>query len=367
MDGKYDEVVCENGHSSFILKSTISKYKADGVTKKHKCQQCQTERRLEEAVSVGITLLEEVEKDYGLYKLSCGCITKLKYCHVKIGNFICAECRDKNQRLKEESFGLTALERIDYKITKYYRKECGHTLEMNRTYLSNFCRVCQEEKYSKEADENGLEIISEAREGYRYRKYRFKTCGHTQTITRCNVKIGNFKCQQCHDYRLEQEAASVGLTIIGKSTDSKSRLYLAKCGHILDIQVGNVRSNQWICHICKDTYILKPNNLYLLEVESLEDGFKFLKFGFSKNVEKRIASYGSKGCRANILKVLPVPTGEAAHILEYNIHSKFKSHNLEHDKMRDYLIVSGFTECYGIELKDAILKEIEITEEELNA
>lgn len=367
MDNKYEEIVCENGHSSFILKSTMRKYKAAGVTKKHKCKQCLTEKRIKEAENVGITLLEEVGKDYGIYKLSCGCTARLRHCHVKINNFICVECRDRKQKLKEESFGLTAIERIDYKITKYHRQECGHILEMNRDFLSGFCKVCQEEKYAKEAEENGLEIISEVKEGYRYRMYRFKACGHTQIIARCNVKTGNFKCQQCHDYRLEQEASSVGLTIVGKSTDNKNRLYLAECGHILDIQTASVRSNEWTCHICKDTYILKPNNLYLLEVESLEDGFKFLKFGFSRNVEKRITSYGAKCCKTNILKVLPVPTGEVAHILESKIHSNFKSHNLEHGKMRDYLVVSGFTECYGIELKDAILNEIEIIEEELNA
>tara|TARA_B100002003_G_C13923073_1_gene448744 strand:- start:208 stop:489 length:282 start_codon:yes stop_codon:yes gene_type:complete len=86
---------------------------------------------------------------------------------------------------------------------------------------------------------------------------------------------------------------------------------------------------------------------------------KWVKLGYAKTVEERAKTYGLP-TNAKIMQVnlLPFDTGRAAHEAESSIHKKYKSKRLSSRRMKKYHTVSGYEECYPIELMGKLSKEM---------
>jgi len=57
------------------------------------CEICAVEKFREEAIVSGLEYIApSEEKEYKLYKAPCGCINKLRLCHVRIGHWTCRTC-----------------------------------------------------------------------------------------------------------------------------------------------------------------------------------------------------------------------------------------------------------------------------------
>ena len=345
--------LCEKGHTSYVLKHEANKNKT------HRCAICTLEKRVSEAEKQGISFVAAGHnKDYGVYRLQCGHMLSLKYCHVTSGGFRCKTCLNENQKLSEESLNLVEIGR--QKVYSIYRRtDCGHIVRLPRASLSSHCQECFVERWKREAEDAALEIISESKKGIAYKLYKFKSCSHTQDIAISRVREKDFSCKQCQLDKIKKEAEYAGLTLIGKSDKSnKNRVYLANCGHTLDLMVGNVRNNSWVCHECEDTFYTQQSNLYVIEIKSNCGNFNFIKLGYSKNIDKRIKDYNLRNCSAMLIKSASVNTGYEAMTIEQNLHKKYKFANLDQSFTKEYFINSGFTECYPIQLKETLVAEI---------
>lgn len=345
--------LCEKGHTSYILKSEANK------SKTHRCSICVLEKRINEAEERSITFVAAGHnKDYGVYRLQCGHVLSLKYCHVISGGFRCKTCLDNKQKLSEEEFNLIEIDRQRV-YSVYRRKDCGHIVRLPRASLSSHCQQCFIDRWEKEAEDADLEIVTDSVKGIAYKLYKFKSCSHVQDIAISRVREKDFSCKKCQLNKIKKEAETAGLLLIGKSDKStKNRVYLASCGHTLDLMVGNVRNNSWVCHECEDTFYTQPSNLYVIEIKSDCGEFNFIKLGYSKNIDKRIKDYNLRNCSARLIKSTVVDTGYEAMTIEQNLHKKYKFANLEQSFTKEYFINSGFTECYPIQLKETLIDEI---------
>ena len=87
--------------------------------------------------------------------------------------------------------------------------------------------------------------------------------------------------------------------------------------------------------------------------------FEWLKLGYAKIVETRTRQYRLPlGVIAEPLAVLPTSTGEEALKIEKKLERKYKAQKLSATKMKKWHRNSGFTECYPINLREALEHEI---------
>jgi hypothetical protein len=146
-------------------------------------------------------------------------------------------------------------------------------------------------KHIKEAKAVGLTLIGAGKDA-NYRTYRFnnsKKCKrkHEQEIQIGMVRNNNFRCNQCHQIKLESEAKAVGLTLIGEGRNATYRTYRCnKCKYKQEIQTGNVRNNSFICNTCEETSRDLPSNVYLLKIKHKDN--EWIKLGYAKSIKTRI-------------------------------------------------------------------------------
>jgi len=248
---------------------------------------------------------------------------------------------------------------------------CGHSRRISTSRLVRdvvgTCKECYEknlkDKYEKQYD---IEILSV--EPDTCRKIKFNSCGHTRIITLSNLKSGSFKCIDCLKEKFIREAEESGLEYIrpDETTGSgkkKKHLYLASCGHVLSLRSSHVRVGHWTCRTCNSGYLDRSNFLYLFKVKA-NDGFEFVKLGYSMKPEYRKYDYVfEKGTEIELVKKVKVPTGKEAISLENEIHSKYSQFNINKNIMKNYFTESGFTECYPVNLLGSILSELNKVEE----
>ncbi len=97
---------------------------------------------------------------------------------------------------------------------------------------------------------HGMQVIGSGR-SHKTRLFRNLTCGHEQESSASNVARGLFRCGECHDKKLHDEASNVGLKFLGK-IGATSGLYALGCGHEQKIECGNVRNGVFRCRTCKE-------------------------------------------------------------------------------------------------------------------
>ena len=86
---------------------------------------------------------------------------------------------------------------------------------------------------------------------------------------------------------------------------------------------------------------------------------EWVKLGYAKTVEERVKTYGLPvGAEITEVIILPFDTGRAAHEAEASIHKKYKTKRLSSRKMKKYHTMSGYEECYPIDLSKKLSTEI---------
>ena len=196
-----------------------------------------------------------------------------------------------------------------------------------------------------------------------YRTYRFNNSSkckrkHEQEIQIGMVRNNNFRCNQCHQIKLESEAKAVGLTLIGEGRNATYRTYRCnKCKYKQEIQTGNVRNNSFICNTCEETSRDLPSNVYLLKIKHKDN--EWIKLGYAKSIKTRIQQYQlPKRTIVKRCKVIKFETGREAHEFEASLHKKYIRKRLPIKKMKKYHKF-GFRECYPMKMLDTLMDELE--------
>jgi hypothetical protein len=277
--------------------------------------------------------------------------------------------------------GLSNNKKMTYR--NYTVNKCGHTLDLctgnvrkiGKSSLNFDCVECYNECNEQVKNEKGLVFIKQY-EGnafsrpHTYSHFIIQKCGHEIILQTKQLKRTALRCKQCTENYNETLAEKRGLKYLGNAADKLlpnrfSNYKFESCGHIRDIDRTCVERNNFKCQECNSTFLTQKSNLYVYKITS--DNFSFIKFGYGKNVENRIREYGlSNDCKAELVISCGVESGKIALKLEQTIHKEYLEYNLPHLEMKRYFRLTGHTECYPLEVKDAIINTIRNKVEELH-
>ena len=170
---------------------------------------------------------------------------------------------------------------------------------------------------------------------------------------------GNIVCRICEAETRKQLASENGLTELYE-IGNRYFNYILPCGHEKVLRVDHAIDGSFSCDQCGDSYYQRPSNIYLFEFNY--QGFSWLKFGFSSNINLRKANYGlPKGVLSELIIQAPFDKGRDAMLKEKAIHRKMRKYRLDKNFMKEYHVNNGFSECYDILAKlkfIALIKEV---------
>jgi len=313
-----------------------------------------------EANQSGLTLVSKSSNpNYNLYKFTtCNHTAFLQPTHVRRKAFRCETCYLNNLSQTASSFGEMFVCRTEGTKQRIIRA-CGHIFDTRHAHKRKHetlkCSACFEEALSKLASQNNYEVVSFT--GNSWKEVRLN-CGHFKSAHISQIIKGNIICRVCLDLAHLEVIEDNGLKLLSKNADRYNE-YLLPCGCNKIIRKDHAEDASWLCTTCDDTHYSKPSNVYLLEIKS--KGFSWLKLGFAKDVDLRIRNYGlSKDSEVKILTKLKFSNGYDAMLFEKSLHKKYKSFRLKPVFMENYHTFNGHTECYELDVKEELLKEISL-------
>lgn len=310
--------------------------------------------QLEEAKLVGLELLKRSNNpNYNFYKFTeCSHTAFLQPTHVRRNNFECKTC----QHEKVVNLASVSDDQILFRTkpnTYMVLRKCGHIVETATVNLGTTrqrCSLCFEDSLKDSAEKHGYVYIGS--EGGSYRKIRFNGCQHEKIVQFSQIVKGNAVCRECQELEYKKQAEQNGLVLLSRTKDCYA-VYKLPCGCQKELRIDHVAGDSWICDVHSESYYTKPSMVYLLEI--VKDGFPWLKLGFAKNLELRTNGYGLKDSTVAYVKTVPFETGRKAMLFEKALHSKLKEKRLAKDFMKKYHTFSGHTECYPVELKELLI------------
>lgn len=353
------------GHTQEIPKQAVKK-------REFKCQTCHDEKLETEANLRHLTVVgKSSNPNYRLYENSnCAHRYELAVSHVRLAGerssepYPCPTCLYEKRIKEAEAAGLMLYGqsgRTNTKNTYYlYQAECGHSLERRADQIIKGdwqCQACIDTKLNNEADSAGVRLIGKGSDKA-YRTYQFKDCGHVKEITTASIRNKTFHCDVCFWDDVDNTLEKRGLKIIDEGRKGDRRLFMfLDCGHMQDIELQRAKDGSFVCHECDETFYTLPSNIYLLRIISPD--FEWLKLGYSKVLETRIKQYRlSRGAVVEPLAVLPTSTGEEALKIEKMLEQKYKEHKLSPTAMKRWHTNSGHTECYPMMLREKLEEDI---------
>ena len=327
------------------------------------CRQCLADELKAGAKAAGLILIGPGRTSHlRTYRFKkCKHEQQIRPVEIRRNKFHCSQCFDKKILSEAKAAGLTLIGPGRNHLHRTYRfNKCKHEQEITLGSVRHNtfqCRKCLDNELQTEAKAVGLTLIGPGR-NHQFRMYRFDQCKHKQDFRTGEIRRNSFRCDQCLQKKLQTEAKAVGLTMTGPGNNIKNRTYrFNKCRHEQELGVSNVRANYFICHTCEETSRDLPSNLYLLKIQV--GSMKWVKLGYAKTVEERAKTYGLPA-EAEIMQVniLPFDSGRAAHEAEASLHKKYRAKRLSSRKMKKYHTVSGYRECYPIDLMGKLSKEM---------
>lgn len=311
------------------------------------------EKHDQEAAKANLTLLGAGKnRQYRLYRFNeCGHEQEIQVAYVRTKIFECKSCVTEKIKQEASEAGLTIIgkgKNCNYRLYKF--NECNHEreIQVGDVRNGNFnCHHCQQDKLNQEAAKANLTLIGAGKNAY-YRLYRFNSCNHEREITVGEVRSGVFKCHHCQQDKINKEASCVGLTIIGKGKNKDYRLYrFDSCGHEQEIQVGDVRINNFNCQTCGDSQWTKESGLYSLLITDGDK--KWIKVGVAKDVDARIKLYKlNKTATVDIKYFIKIKDRLTAQKVEKFVQTKkLTDYKLDSNEMKNYM-KSGFSECFDV-------------------
>jgi len=257
----------------------------------------------------------------------------------------------ENQGCKILGAGRTVLYRT-------YRLPCGHHQEVRMEDMRKGqfrCSACLEPTLEADAKEQGCEVIGPGKDN-RYRTFRLP-CGHEQQLQVGHLRSGGFRCRECFQNKLKQEAEAHGCEILGPGKNAHYRTYLLSYGHKQNVHVGGMRLGNFRCQTCEDYFYTQPSNAYLLHIRVGAD--EWLKLGYAKDVDFRTTRYGLPSeAEVSVLATLPFDTGKEAQEFERALHKKHKRKRLRAKDMLVFHTGGGATECYPLTMVEKLMLEM---------
>lgn len=255
------------------------------------------------------------------------------------------EIEEKHEREAQEN-GLTLISHEKVKVTKLYRfNDCGHEKRLQPGHVRDGvikCRICEESNYREICRKNGILIIAHnITSNPNDKLIRFEDCGHEKIATLSRCKTGNVMCTICQVKRLDEYAEINGCKFIAFA--GKHGVYQLPCGHSDIYQHGNIKRGSFRCRICKESYTTKESFVYIFQIKTQDT--EFIKIGFTGNLERRVRQLIVDGTQVEVLLSRKFETGRLAEAFELTLHRKFADYKLNYDLSKPVL-KSGWTECY---------------------
>jgi hypothetical protein len=328
----------------------------------------------EEAREKSVELLSATnDRCYGYYKLSCGHTTFLHYGAVrkaKTVKFKCEVCFDAKLTAEAESAGLiynknSAL--ATHSKRSYTYKSCGHTRTIEMAVVRTGgakCPVCLEESYHQDAKNQGIKLLDQSSDSPGRRYYELG-CGHIKLITIGSVREGSWLCRVCQEDKYSAEALENGIEMLKdvKASRPEHRTYRLGCGCIKEITPACVRLKSFECKNHSERFIDFTKSISVYIVKFILPIGDFVKVGFAMDVPGRLVRYGLNG-DAELLEHLPFENGEHAVAFEKHLHNKYLNLCVDKEVLRPHM-KNGFTECYPFDLLKTFTSEFETKKREI--
>lgn len=251
--------------------------------------------------------------------------------------------------------------------------DCGHSgriLYKTAEVGNPTCRVCLELRMAQDALNCNLtylntvdpKVIQNTNRTSIYRAYSCNTCGHIDYYGHSAVHLKNVRCDVCYTNRLKEEAVFENLEYLGLGTGRGKHFYKLPCGCLKNINPYAVKIGSWVCHEHEETYYNRPNNLYLLKITN--EDYSWLKLGYAKHVATRFRGYNVRGdAKYELLYIREFDTTYEAMLVEKKLHTLLNTLKLDKIIMKNYMLGTGHTECYPLEVCDIIMEELKKVKE----
>ena len=249
---------------------------------------------------------------------------------------------------------------------------CGEIIQARLFTLMSaqpLCSACIKSGWITTAQAADLTFIDRCPDNRHYAFYE-APCGHKlrrqfEIVERAaNGKTG-LRCEVCQSKLEQAEADARGWSLIGADPDGNPnyRLYgHNECGHEQRIARANIQSGRFSCGGCGKLWSAAPSNLYAMRF-TLRNSRELVKLGYSNNPVGRLRDQlvQDKNMPCEILKTVPVKTGQQAICLEQRLHAKLrKAHPttvVDPQVYRGQINVKS--EVYSASLTDIILDELD--------
>lgn len=255
---------------------------------------------------------------------------------------------------------------------------CGHINKVRLYTLTNaqpLCEGCIESSWRADAKAAGLTFLNRCPEHRHYGYFLRKACGHEvrrqfNMVNKVAAGISGLRCETCHAKRERAEAVEQGWELIGPANDEdlNFRKYRHGCGHEQRIARQNMQSGRLSCHGCGVDWTSAPSSLYALSF-TLKNGRDVIKLGYSNNPKGRLNFQlaMSPDMPRAILRLVAVPTGHQALLIEKRLHRDIKKTHpdliINPAVYRGQIRVSS--EIYDVALTRTILGHLDRVEAEI--
>jgi len=317
----------------------------------------------QEASEKGLELVSEVDNSKYLYRrLACNHTFIADVANIRHQpRSYCKDCKIAEFYSHAEKRGLNLITLASGTKPDTYRvKSCGHILNLYRHNLFKAdstlrCPMCYEDRITTTLDSDNITELG-CISSRRY-LFRYNNCGHEFESTRHRIgSVG--KCKTCFKLEETRQFSKVGVELINKTSAGQAVFKFKECGHERELHVSAVKRGNFVCHDCHATAWSYPSKFYILEFET-NTGFKFIKFGYGKDIENRVREYKIKDMTLKELVFeFQAASGYSAMLVEKSIHKDFKEHLLDPALMRNYFTKGGYSECYNLDLVDKIKYEV---------
>ena len=367
IDAQYGMYLKEECGHSFKYQISAVKASVKSKTKVH-CQVCKENNEADVLKANNVVLVSR-DGQKVTYKYACGHTnTQDFYLVTKSGVTPCMACKLRETIDIAAQKGIKPINLLSLNSAgsgKYKFIGCDHSIDITRREIllkeSISCCDCRTNSEVRVIQGLGVDVVNFLDNN---RKFigTFRSCGHTRVFeTYSSVyRSKTLTCFECTSAKHLAEAQDADLTLVGKASnnDPNYRRYRTSCcGHETDFEVTHVRRKSFNCPNCSEDRYSKESNLYVVKISIGEQSW--LKVGIARNVNARVQEYGLPAdSSVEIVLVKQFKTGREAIKVEKALHRTLKSIRECSVKMREILTNSGFTECYGIEHYDTVMKHI---------
>lgn len=235
------------------------------------------------------------------------------------------------------SKGFDILQRIRDRYHLLLRcRTCGATHMSKVFVLMNnqpLCPHCAEARWRDDAAAAGLDWAGRDPEDRHYGFY-IAGCGHRlrrqfELIKRAAEGICDVRCELCQQQKEQEEAAAQSWELISPDLDGDPnyRLYRHwECGREQRVARVNMQTGRFGCGGCGENWPAAPSHLYAMRFK-LPNGAQLVKLGFSRNPDSRLRHQLLKhrSVEAQILKTVPMETGQRSLQTEKRLHARLKT------------------------------------------